>query len=159
MRLSDQEYAEVERLMNRSIHETVFALHHAEEDEIEAAAQCLMTARGNLECATEMIVAHEEEDLGQTDEVLEETNSMSKSEGKNPELNPFSYRGLGWDCTAQSPEVQVCGVEDRLRLVKEAKDQSWLQRVLAWPDTQKTVRQAAERRLRKLLKEQYYQGK
>ncbi len=46
-----------------------------------------------------------------------------------------------------------CGVEDRLRIVAKA-DAATCQAVLALPgdEVQKTVRQAAERRLRKLMK-------
>lgn len=44
---------------------------------------------------------------------------------------------------------QYCGVEDRLSIIKNLPP-TILRAALAWPDTQKTVRLALERRLRKL---------
>lgn len=44
---------------------------------------------------------------------------------------------------------RTCGCDDRLRIVKRATPDQ-LRAIIAWPDTQKTVRLAAERRLRKL---------
>lgn len=46
---------------------------------------------------------------------------------------------------------------DRVERIKKSEDVAWLKRVLDWQPrtTQKTVRLAAERRLRVLLKRQY----
>jgi hypothetical protein len=46
--------------------------------------------------------------------------------------------------------LTTCGVDDRIRLVKETDDPATLRAMIDHPNTQKTVRQAAERRLRKL---------
>lgn len=45
--------------------------------------------------------------------------------------------------------MATCAAEDRLDRVKTAGPDQ-LRAMIAWPGTQKTVRQAAERRLRKL---------
>jgi predicted RecB family endonuclease len=49
MKLSDQQFEAVKESINNTIHELVMACHHAEEDEIESAQECLMTCQGNLE--------------------------------------------------------------------------------------------------------------
>lgn len=49
--------------------------------------------------------------------------------------------------------VVTCGVEDRLREVKRSTDIEWLREVIRDRDMQTTVRLAAERRHRKLMKE------
>ncbi len=48
--------------------------------------------------------------------------------------------------------VVTCGVEDRIALVKKSTDAEWLEVVIAHEETQKTVRVAAERRLKWVLK-------
>ncbi len=48
--------------------------------------------------------------------------------------------------------VLTCGVEDRLREVKRSTDIDWLREVIRDRDVQTTVRLAAERRHRKLMK-------
>jgi hypothetical protein len=44
--------------------------------------------------------------------------------------------------------VTTCGVVDRIAMVKASCDADWLEAVIKHCDTQKTVRLAAERRLR-----------
>jgi len=48
----------------------------------------------------------------------------------------------------------ICTVAERLPMIKESFDHQWLRAVIADLDSTKTVRQAAERRLRKLRKQQ-----
>ncbi len=45
-----------------------------------------------------------------------------------------------------------CDAESRMQKVRESGDAEWLRRVVRCKDTQKTVREAAERRIRRLLK-------
>jgi hypothetical protein len=63
--------------------------------------------------------------------------------------NPWLVADLQEVC----PGCQTCVVEDRVQMIKESTDIAWLRHVLAWRDNQITVRQAAERRLRKLQKQ------
>jgi hypothetical protein len=51
----------------------------------------------------------------------------------------------------------TCVVDDRVQMIRKSTDQAWLERVLAWKpkQTQSTVRLAAERRLRKLQRDEY----
>jgi hypothetical protein len=49
MAISDKQFEAIERLGNCAIHEIVFALHHAEDDQQLEAAESLMTAQQNLE--------------------------------------------------------------------------------------------------------------
>ena len=55
-----------------------------------------------------------------------------------------------WRCTNPLYPVgtQTCDAASRLEMVKITSDPLWLNAVTLWPETQKTVRQAAERRLR-----------
>lgn len=46
------------------------------------------------------------------------------------------------------PGALVCDVQSRIALVKQSMDADWLEKVIKSKDTQKTVRAAAERRLR-----------
>ncbi len=55
--LSDEAFTEIERLLNCAIHELVFASHHAEEDQPDEAADCLVTARMNIDRVLESISA------------------------------------------------------------------------------------------------------
>lgn len=64
----------------------------------------------------------------------------------HPEEHPFfagTYRGM---------TLLHCTAEDRCQRIK-AMDRQQLEAVLQLPDLQKTVRTAAERRLRKLLRD------
>lgn len=54
--LTNDEFESVKRRLNAAIHEIVFACHHAEEDNLEDAANCLMTAQGVLEEVAREIV-------------------------------------------------------------------------------------------------------
>lgn len=58
-RISNTEHAEIERLCNCAIHEIVFAVQHSDQDDVDDACQCLMTAQGNLERVAEMLSAKE----------------------------------------------------------------------------------------------------
>lgn len=46
----------------------------------------------------------------------------------------------------------TCDAESRLMQIKASADMEWLKRVVAYRENQKSVQQAAERRLRKLMK-------
>ena len=61
-----------------------------------------------------------------------------------PQDNPWAYQ------TFEGRWVQTCSAADRLVVVRETTDPDRLRTIITWPHTQKTVRQAAERRLRKL---------
>jgi hypothetical protein len=57
--LTDKEYESIEQRMNSAIHEIVFACKHAEDDELEEASDCLMTAQSVLDgVAQEIVNAH-----------------------------------------------------------------------------------------------------
>lgn len=65
------------------------------------------------------------------------------------------------ECNKQNPffagihlghAMLTCDAESRLRLVKASTDAAWLQRVVGLEGVQKTVLQAAERRLKTLDK-------
>jgi hypothetical protein len=65
------------------------------------------------------------------------------------EHGPFASPKPSW--WPGGPRVLVtAGVQDRLFLVGDSWDADWLAAVVAHIDTQKTVRQAAASRLRKL---------
>lgn len=57
--LSDGRFTEFERLANVTIHELVYACHHAEDDQLEEAADGLITASGNID-QLQTILAHAE---------------------------------------------------------------------------------------------------
>lgn len=52
------------------------------------------------------------------------------------------------------PGCQTCSAADRLQMVKESTDRAWLIQVINWRDSQKTVIEAAGRRLRRLTKQE-----
>lgn len=60
-KISDQQLEDAQRLLNKAIHELVFAIHFAEEDNPGDANQCLMTAQGNIEQVNEMMAQLEEQ--------------------------------------------------------------------------------------------------
>jgi hypothetical protein len=51
------------------------------------------------------------------------------------------------------PGCITCDAADRISQIKRSDDAAWLQAVVKCVDNQKTVQQAAERRLRKLTKQ------
>ena len=51
-----------------------------------------------------------------------------------------------------SPGCQIINAESRLCKIKRSTDMVWLNQVAAWPENQKTVQLAAERRIRVLRK-------
>lgn len=65
---------------------------------------------------------------------------------KNPWIcGHFHNAGINHD-------VETCDAESRLDVVRKETDPQRLRDFIAWEFTQKTVRQAAERRLRKIVK-------
>jgi len=57
-----------------------------------------------------------------------------------------------WTVFVCGTECRTCGVYEQLGVVRLAITPAWLKEVIGWPDTPKTVRRAAEARLRKLTK-------
>lgn len=70
-------------------------------------------------------------------------NEIQKKHG------PFAV-DVGWMHWPGTSFVVTSDVSDRLRLVRESSDPEWLAAVVAMLDVQKAVRQAAERRLRRM---------
>jgi hypothetical protein len=66
-----------------------------------------------------------------------------------PKRNPKNPWETSYN-TLAARYLQTCGVEDRLRVVRATLDAPELRRIIAWPGTEKTVRKAAESRLRRL---------
>lgn len=58
-RLTDVEFRDLRESINNAIHELVFAAKHLEDDQVEDAAQCLMTAQGTIETVAERVAAKE----------------------------------------------------------------------------------------------------
>ena len=56
MKLSDQDFTAIKETINTTIHELVMACHHAENDEIDEAQNCLMTCHGNLENVAQELI-------------------------------------------------------------------------------------------------------
>ncbi len=57
--LTDEEFQSLRESINNAIHELVFAAKHLEEDQIEDAANCLMTAQGTIESVAEQVAGRE----------------------------------------------------------------------------------------------------
>ncbi len=55
--LSDRRFRAFQRVANVTIHELVYACHHAEDDQLEAAWDSLITATGNLD-ELQTLLAH-----------------------------------------------------------------------------------------------------
>ena len=55
LQLNDKELAEIEASLNTAIHEIVFAVHHAGDDELDDACTCLVTAQGTIERCAEQL--------------------------------------------------------------------------------------------------------
>jgi len=64
---------------------------------------------------------------------------------KNPWVIPFKWNG-------STVAMEHCDAESRIAEIKRSEDVAWLRLVLAWKDSQISVRVAAQRRLRKLSK-------
>jgi hypothetical protein len=60
---------------------------------------------------------------------------------------PFA-KDVSWMRWPGRDHVLTCGVDDRIKQVKESTDADWLKAVIRDRDVQATVRIAAERRLR-----------
>lgn len=48
MKLSDAQFESIKARLNSAIHELVFAVQHAEDDNLDDAATCLVTAQGTI---------------------------------------------------------------------------------------------------------------
>ncbi len=58
--ITDAEAAEWVRILDLTIHELVFAAHHVEEDNVDDAQTCMVTAQENLSRIDEALAKHEE---------------------------------------------------------------------------------------------------
>lgn len=56
--ISNDTHAKVEDLLNKAVHELVFASHHSEQDEAEDALTCLVQAQMNIEAVSDMLLDH-----------------------------------------------------------------------------------------------------
>lgn len=56
MNLTDDQFGQIENLINCAIHEAVFALHHAEENQGDSALTCITQIQSNAEAAAEIII-------------------------------------------------------------------------------------------------------
>jgi len=63
------------------------------------------------------------------------------------EYGPFAKACISY--CGRTHEV-TCEASERIQMVRESTDDEWLLAVIKHPHTQKTVKQSAERRLRKL---------
>ena len=59
MKLSDGQFESIKDRLNSAIHELVFAVQHAEDDNLDDAATCLVTAQGTIEEVNNELVAQE----------------------------------------------------------------------------------------------------
>lgn len=55
-RLSEPEYEEIKASLNNAIHEIVFAVQHAGDDNFEDAAACLLTVQMTIDRVAEKLV-------------------------------------------------------------------------------------------------------
>lgn len=55
-RLSDKKFESVKERLNSAIHEIVFAVQHAEDDNLEDAGTCLVTAQGTIDHVAEELI-------------------------------------------------------------------------------------------------------
>jgi hypothetical protein len=76
-------------------------------------------------------------------------NQRRDAETQSKPKNPWARSApKGWPVD----EVQICDAGSRSEEIQKTDDPQVLRAMIAWPDTQKTVRATAERRLRKLTK-------
>lgn len=59
MKLTDDQFEAIKASLNNAIHELVFAVQHASDDNLEDAATCLVTAQSTIEGVAEQLVATE----------------------------------------------------------------------------------------------------
>ena len=52
MNLTDAQFGQIENLLNCAIHEAVFALKHAEDDQHDDALTCITQVQANAEALT-----------------------------------------------------------------------------------------------------------
>ncbi len=59
-KLTDPQFAEIERRLNNAVHELVFTIKHCEDDQLDDASNCLMTVSSVInEVADEIVIASE----------------------------------------------------------------------------------------------------
>jgi stress response protein SCP2 len=59
MKLSDEQLEAIKASLNNAIHELVFAVQHASQDDFDDAATCLVTAQSTIESVAEQLVEAE----------------------------------------------------------------------------------------------------
>ena len=74
----------------------------------------------------------------------EKTQTLNMQTTINPWVTLNPYPGI--------ERTETCDKHNRLERIKKSNDAAWLRQVLAWPDNQVTVSDAALRRLRRLAK-------
>lgn len=53
--LTDKEFEEIRSRLNTAIHEIVFACQFAEDDQLDSAGDCLVTAQATIETVAEQL--------------------------------------------------------------------------------------------------------
>ena len=61
MPVPEPELEDIKRQVNATIHELVFVCHHADNDAVEDAMNCLMTAQGTLDAVAARMIPYSEE--------------------------------------------------------------------------------------------------
>jgi hypothetical protein len=56
MKLTEAEIEAIRASLNNAIHELVFACQHLDQDDMEDASVCLMTAQGTIESVANQLV-------------------------------------------------------------------------------------------------------
>jgi len=56
--LTDAQFGQIENLLNCAIHEAVFALKHAADDQHDDALTCISQVQANAEAAADIIIYH-----------------------------------------------------------------------------------------------------
>jgi hypothetical protein len=59
MKLTEVEIEAMKASLNNAIHELVFACQHMDQDDMEDAAVCLMTAQGTIESVANQLVQNQ----------------------------------------------------------------------------------------------------
>lgn len=73
---------------------------------------------------------------------------------------PEKEKDNPWICVSEAWGYMgiTCSVEDRIFKIRQSTDVAWLERAVAWRDTQSTVKCAAETRLRVLARQKAPSG-
>jgi hypothetical protein len=58
--LTDEQFGQIECLLNQAIHEAVFAVQHAEDNDLSAAHDCIIQVESNCAAAVNILVEAKE---------------------------------------------------------------------------------------------------